>query len=248
MRSEESVFGYFALRYAFVALILTMLACGRVAHAEDVLARPQQGEEGLSLHPWQYGGFVQAGFPPGYKIDIFNYVRVDVQLQLVSGGLEIGKQTRRFDGFRLARGRGEAMLEFMPYWLARYPPQNKSYTYSNGQTLTLKINETFHGASITPFLLRWNFSQHDSARVVPWAQLGGGLLWTNHTFPYNYYGTTSVINFTPQVGAGVNIFNRPKHSVNFAMKAVHFSNAGLSEHNPGVKFILQFSAGYSWWK
>jgi len=98
--------------------------------------------------------------------------------------------------------------------------------------------------SITPFLLRWNFSQRDSARVVPWAQLGGGLLWTNHKFPVS----TSVINFTPQVGVGVNIFNRPKHSVNFAMKVIHISDAGLSDYNPGLNQTLQFSAGYSWWR
>jgi hypothetical protein len=104
-----------------------------------------------------------------------------------------------------------------------------------------------YGASVTPLLLRWNFSQHDSARFVPWVQLGGGIQWTDHKFPDDGE-STSVINFTPQVGAGVNIFNRPRHSVNFAMKAIHYSNAGLGDFNPGVKLTLQFSAGYSWWR
>jgi hypothetical protein len=57
-----------------------------------------------------------------------------------------------------------------------------------------------------------------------------------------------VINFTPQVGVGVNIFNRPKHSVNFAIKAIHISNASLGDHNPGLNQTIQFSAGYSWWR
>jgi len=57
-----------------------------------------------------------------------------------------------------------------------------------------------------------------------------------------------VINFTPQVGAGVNIFNKPRHSVNFAMKMIHISNASLGDHNPALHVTLQFSAGYSWWR
>lgn len=142
------------------------------------------------------------------------------------------------------------MLEIIPFWLARYPPQTQVLHFrGSNQTESSHWNgEDFHGASVTPFLLRWNFSQRDSARVVPWAQLGGGLLWTNHKFPYSYLGGTSVINFTPQVGAGVNFFNRPKHSINLAMKAIHISNASLGDHNPGLNQTLQFSLGYSWWR
>ena len=62
------------------------------------------------------------------------------------------------------------------------------------------------------------------------------------------HASTSVINFTPQVGAGVNIFNRPKHSIELGVKAIHISNASLGDHNPGLNQTLQFSAGYSWWK
>jgi hypothetical protein len=209
---------------------------------------------GVSSRPWQWGVFVQGGFPPAYKITTYEYanyrVYFDLKLQLFSAGLEAGKQTRRFEGPRPLRGRGEAMLEIVPFWMARYPSQTITLLGTAGTIAPTQHfdGESFHGASVTPFLLRWNFSQRDSARVVPWAQLGGGLLWTNHKFPYSYYGSTSVINFTPQVGAGVNIFNRPKHSVNFAVKAIHISNASLGDHNPGLNQTLQFSAGYSWWK
>ena len=221
--------------------------------AEESTA-PQQGESGLLARPWQYGVFVQGGLPPEYHITTYAYsndrVYFDLKLQLFSAGLEAGKQTRRFEGPRPLRGRGEAMLEVMPFWLGRYPSQAVTINGTADKVAPLLHfnGEDFHGASITPFLLRWNFSQRDSARVVPWTQLGGGLLWTNHKFPYSYYGGTSVINFTPQVGAGVNIFNRPKHSVYLAMKAIHISNASLGDHNPGLNQTLQFSAGYSWWK
>jgi hypothetical protein len=137
----------------------------------------------------------------------------------------------------------------MPFWLAKYPPQTQTEYFGTMPIMTSHwTGQDFHGASVTPFLLRWNFSQRDSARFVPWVQFGGGLLWTNHKFPYSPSGGTSVINFTPQVGVGVNIFNRPKRSVNLAVKAIHISNASLGDHNPGLNQTLQFSAGYSWWK
>jgi hypothetical protein len=181
-----------------------------------------------------------------------------MKLQLFSAGFEAGKQTRRFQGSMPLRGRGEMMLEVMPFWLARYPSQTITVYDNAGTVVTIPYHwngDNFHGENITPFLLRWNFSQRDSARIVPWAQLGGGLLWTNHKFPKSFLSSTpfvggysSVINFTPQVGAGVNIFNRPRHSVSLAMKAIHYSNAGLGVYNPGVKLTFQFSAGYSWWR
>ena len=238
----------------FLLAVLSMsLLSTRSVTAEEPTA-PQKCESDLSSRPWRWGVFVQGGGPPEYKIviaeDRYSELYFDLKLQLFAAGFEAGRQTRRFDGPRLLRGRGEAMLEVLPFWMARYPSQTITLlpiTTTVPSSFHWK-NEDFHGASVTPFLLRWNFSQRDSARVVPWAQLGGGLLWTNHKFPYSYYGGTSVINFTPQVGAGVNVFNRPKHSVNFALKAIHISNASLGDHNPGLNQTLQFSAGYSWWK
>lgn len=205
---------------------------------------------------------MQGGFPPDYRINTYRQpdLYLNAKLQFFSAGFEVGKQTRRFEGPMPLRGRGEALLEVMPFWLARYPSQSIAQFEANGGpgpiTVPYRWNgDNFHGASITPFLLRWNFSQRDSSRVVPWIQLGGGLLWTNHKFPLyfnqqedQFENRTSVINFTPQVGAGVNIFNRPRHSINLAMKDIHYSNAGLGDHNPGVKLTFQFSAGYSWWR
>jgi len=87
----------------------------------------------------------------------------------------------------------------------------------------------------------------EGGRTLPWMQLGGGLLWTNHKFPL-LGGSTSVINFTPQVGIGESIFIRKRQSLDFAIKAVHISNAGLGDNNPGINATLQFSMGYSWWR
>ncbi|MGD0830199.1 MAG: acyloxyacyl hydrolase [Terracidiphilus sp.] len=250
-------------RIAYFCVIVMTLHFSQQSIIAQEANKSNQGEAGLSTRPWQWGGFVQGGFPPGYQITTYDYsnyrVYFDLKLQLLNGGLEAGKQTRRFEGLRPLRGRGEAMLEVMPFWLARYPPQPITLMVK-GVPVTTPYQwngNTFHGASVTPFLLRWNFSQRDSARIVPWTQLGGGLLWTNHKFPldfnsgekgFGFYSGTSVINFTPQVGAGVNVFNRPKHSINLALKAIHISNASLGDHNPGLNQTLQFSLGYSWWR
>lgn len=244
----------------YLAIMFTLSFSVKSIAAEKETASTQ-GESGLSMRPWQYGFFVQGGFPPDYRINTYRQpdLYLNATLQLFSAGFEAGKQTRRFEGPMPLRGRGEAMLEVMPFWMARYPSQSIAQLVVNeGGSVTVPYQwngDNFHGASITPFLLRWNFSQRDSVRVVPWVQLGGGLLWTNHKFPLYFYqqtdqfeSSTSVINFTPQVGAGVNIFNKPKHSVNLAMKMIHISNASLGDHNPGLHVTLQFAAGYSWWR
>jgi hypothetical protein len=237
-------------RFIFLLIILSALFFAVSQLAAQVTSTPLQGESGLSQRPWQVGVYVQGGFPPDYK-EYFPGTSLyeEVQLDLWSAGFEVGKQTKRFDSLRPLRGRGEALLDVIPFWLARYPPQTVTI-YEHGipftGTSTHWDGKDIYGTSITPFLLRWNFSQRDTARIVPWTQLGCGLLWTNHQFPNS--GGTSVINFTPQVGAGVNIFNQPRHSINLAMKAIHYSNAGLGDLNPGVKLTFQFSAGYSWWR
>jgi hypothetical protein len=200
-------------------------------------------------HPWQFGVFAQGGFPPDYQIHVLD-IHYSLDLYFLSAGIEIGKETRRYNGVHLLRGRGEVLSEILPFWMARYPGQIEVVHFGPDTTLSGYMKgETFHGASVTPLQLRWNFSQRDSARVIPWAQMGCGILWTNHKFPGNYFtGGTSVFNFTPQVGAGVNIFNRPKHSIELGVKAIHISNASLGDNNPGLNQTLQFSAGYSWWK
>ncbi len=242
------------IRITILTLLLSAaIVSSRMSHA---VAQAGSGyseniEWSADKRPWEIGVFAQGGFPPSYRI-FYGANRMDLYyyetLRLYSAGLELGKETRWKDGPRLLRGRGEALLEIMPFWLARYPQQNQKIYY-RGQPIVVISPPTpaanYFGSSATPFLLRWNFSDRKPGRIVPWAQLGGGLLWTNHKFPQ---GETSVINFTPQVGIGANVFTSHRHSVNFAMKAIHISNATLGDHNPGLNVTLQFSAGYSWWR
>jgi lipid A 3-O-deacylase len=150
---------------------------------------------------WQIGGFVAGGFVPTYYVSTPNST-LTVELNFVNSGLQVGRLQATSHGPSILRGRGEAALEVIPFWLAQYPRQLQSVhltEFPQEQVSSYFGPYSRYGASVTPFLLRWNFMQRDSSRVVPWVQLGGGLLWTNHKFPL-LGGDTSVINFTPQVG------------------------------------------------
>ena len=77
------------------------------------------------------------------------------------------------------------------------------------------------------------------------------MLWTAKRFPQGegFPGTnTSIFNFTPQLGAGEDLFVRKNQSLNLGVRVVQYNNAGLGEFNPGVPYTLNFSIGYSWWE
>ena len=225
-----------------LAIALWIGACllaGKWAQAQD-------------LRSWQIGGFAEGGFVPSYNIHNPRF-RYNLQLDFVNAGIAMGKTITRTHGSGVFRGRGEAVLEVIPFWLANYPSQTLNFSYppnSVGPSRTNFSSLQRFGASVTPVLFRWNFTKRATDRLEPWAQLGGGVLWTNHKFPVIPYTTanTSVINFTPQVGVGESAFIRKNRSLDFAIKAVHISNASLGDNNPGLNVTLQFSAGYSWWK
>ncbi|HKO13181.1 MAG TPA: acyloxyacyl hydrolase, partial [Acidobacteriaceae bacterium] len=99
--------------------------------------------------------------------------------------------------------------------------------------------------------LRWNFEPH--GRIAPFAQAAGGLIYTTHKFPpdqlvpHGAPGGTSVFNFSPQGGIGIQYFLSPTHSLMFSASGVHISSASLGDHNPGVNASVQFQIGYTWW-
>jgi lipid A 3-O-deacylase len=100
-----------------------------------------------------------------------------------------------------------------------------------------------YGASIKPFVFRWNFTANQ--RIVPYLHISGGVLFTTSDVPPP---NTSSINFTPQIGGGIHYFLRPNRSLDFTVDVVHHSNASLGDHNPGYNASVFFSVGYSWYK
>ena len=166
----------------------------------------------------------------------------------------------------MLRGNFEYAVELFPFWQSYTPhfsriacsadPPAQLGTYVCTQPYT--VGGTYTGVSLTPIILRWNFTHGE--RWMPWIQGAGGLLWTNHKYPAignlnpadtasnGPHGDSSVWNFTPQIGVGTHVFVKPKQSVDFSGNVVHISSASLGDKNPGVNASLQFSVGYTWWK
>ena len=115
----------------------------------------------------------------------------------------------------LLRGRFEWAIEFVPLF-NQYSPDNTV------------------GAGVTPLTWRWNFDPH--GKIVPYAELAGGLLWTRAAVPP---GTTRG-NFTAHATYGVRYFFRPRQAFVAGYSFHHISNGNRLEKNPGVNaHVLQ---------
>jgi lipid A 3-O-deacylase len=160
-------------------------------------------------------------------------------------------------------GNFEYAVEVFPFWQSYTPKfqraQCSAVPGSNGLSCSplYTVGGTFSGVSITPIILRWNFT--GTRRISPWVQGAGGVIWTNHKYPAfgglplnlvndGPNSDASVWNFTPQGGVGFHYFVRPRRSIDFSANAVHVSSASLGDKNPGVNASVQFSIGYTWWK
>jgi len=155
-------------------------------------------------------------------------------------------------------GQFEFGANIMPLWQAYTPPpheQTFSYPCATGTCYYVAPDGggTYHGVSITPVILRWNFLAK-SKRFQPWFQAAGGLIYTTHKFPpdqlvpHGVPGGTSVFNFSPQGGVGFHYFLRPRRSIDVGVNGVHISSASLGDRNPGVNASVQIQVGYTFWK
>lgn len=203
----------------------------------------------MAKRPWEWGPFFQGGKGIGYLIGDY---------KLFSAGVRLGKVITGEHLAGIFRGQFEYAGEIMPYWQAFTPPPHEQLvTYHNPQTgasysyLAPFGGGTFTGFSITPIILRWDFQPH--RRWAPWFQAAGGFIYTTHKFPpdqlvpHGTPGATSVFNFSPQGGIGVQYFVRPKQSIMLEASGVHISSASLGDKNPGVNASVQLQIGYTWW-
>jgi Lipid A 3-O-deacylase (PagL) len=118
------------------------------------------------------------------------------------------------------RGRFEYAVDAVPVFVV-FQPTNTAY-----------------GAAVNPFALIWNFDTH--GRVVPYIDLGGGVLFTNTQVPAG----TSRINFTTSGAAGLH-FLAGKLNWTADVRFMHISNAGLENANPGINTV-QLRLGVGW--
>ncbi|WP_263365867.1 acyloxyacyl hydrolase [Edaphobacter bradus] len=229
-----------------MALALAVSVLPAVAQATPAAVNPLSDTS--ARRPLEVGGIVQGGFGTGDRND-FKF--------LMLGG-HAGKVLTSNVGPGLLHGNFEYAVEVFPFWQSYTPRfQRKLCTTNTSCSAPYTVGGTYTGVSITPILLRWNFSS--SRRLVPWAQGGGGVIWTNHKYPpvggppYTTFNdgpsaNTSVWNFTPQFGVGLHYFVRPRRSIDFGANAVHISSASIGDKNPGVNASVQFTVGYTWWK
>ena len=118
------------------------------------------------------------------------------------------------------RGRFEYALDAVPVFVV-FQPSNTAY-----------------GAAVNPFALIWDFDTH--GRVIPYIDLGGGVLFTNTQVPAG----TSRINFTTAGAVGLH-FLAGKVNWTADVRFMHISNAGLQTLNPGINTI-QLRLGLGW--
>ena len=118
------------------------------------------------------------------------------------------------------RGRFEYAVDAVPVFIL-FQPANTAY-----------------GAAINPFALIWDFDTH--GRVVPYIDLGGGVLFTNTQVPSG----TSRINFITAGAVGLH-YLAGKMNWTADVRFMHISNAGLQPLNPGIN-TLQLRLGVGW--
>ena len=146
------------------------------------------------------------------------------EAQIFSAGMFIGKILTGEMGSGWRRGRFEYGVSVIPIFRQPRP-------------------QPIFGGGFEPMILRWNSSLRAS-RVSPYIELGGGGVLTNANFPS---GDTSSFNFTARGGGGIQIYTKPRQSVDLACRWWHISNANLGVRNPEFNGI-QISVGYHWFK
>lgn len=110
------------------------------------------------------------------------------------------------------RGRFEYAVDAVPVFLV-FQPANTAY-----------------GVSFNPLGLKWNFERR--GRFSPYLELGGGVLFTDHTVP-TY---TNDVNFTPSAAFGTHVLGA-KYNWSVELRYLHISNAGLATPNPGINTV-----------
>ena len=96
--------------------------------------------------------------------------------------------------------------------------------------LVFQPANTAYGFSLNQIALKWNFKTR--VRVVPYLELGGGVLFTNHQVPTG----TSRVNFTSGGALGMHVL-RNRFNWSIELRYLHISNAGLATRNPGINTV-----------
>ncbi|HZS28063.1 MAG TPA: acyloxyacyl hydrolase [Candidatus Angelobacter sp.] len=173
-----------------------------------------QDSKPLDGQPWDFGFWAGGGFSvPGGTKDTHTF----------NVGVRLGKVLTDDHGGDFVRGNFEWSADLMPlYYIWQPVPAKNAYA-----------------AAFNPVSLKWNFTNF--WRTVPYLELGGGVLFSNHAVPIN----TSHVNFITHAALGFQFFNTERRAFTAAVRYEHISNAGLTVPNPGINTV-QFTLGVNW--
>jgi hypothetical protein len=134
-------------------------------------------------------------------------------------GLRYGWVLSRPHGPAFLNGRIEYAVDAVPMFLV-FQPRNTAY-----------------GVGFNPFDVKWNFATR--GRVVPYLEIDGGTLFTNHSVPAG----TNAVNFTSSGVFGLHVL-RDRWNWSIEARYMHISNAGLATPNPGINtFQVRLGVG-----
>ena len=170
----------------------------------------------LDGQPWDFGVWAGGGFsvPGGTK-----------DTHTMNAGVRLGKVLTDEHFGTFVRGNFEWAADLIPlYYIWQPTPAINAYS-----------------AAFNPLNLKWNFTR--SARTVPYLELGGGVLFSNHAVPLN----TSHVNFLTHATLGFQFFNNDRRAFTAGVRYEHISNAGLTVPNPGINTV-QFQVGVNWFR
>jgi hypothetical protein len=180
------------------------------------LAANAQSSRPLDGDPWDFGVWAGGGFsvPGGTK-----------DTHAINAGVRLGKVLTGDHLGSFLRGNFEWSADLIPvYYIWQPAPAQSAYA-----------------AAFNPVNLKWNFTH--SARTIPYLELGGGVLFSNHAVPLN----TSHVNFLTHATLGFQFFNNDRRAFTAGVRYEHISNAGLTVPNPGINTV-QFQVGMNWFR
>jgi len=184
---------------------------------------PEQG--GNEIQVWTAGGHsVPAGavlFRGDRSVDDPSHTWI------WNAGFRFGWVLLDSHGPGFLRGRFEYAIDAVPVYLISQTEKGKFL--ANG-AIVPTASRVVYGVGANPVNLKWNFERR--GRILPYAELSGGLLFTNHDVPPD----TSSVNFTPAAAFGAHFLGR-RFAWALEARFLHISDAGLSSVNPGVNTI-----------
>ncbi len=194
--------------------ILVLVFCAAAIGARAQSAAQEGPNDGdTELQVWTGGG---------YSINEPPLMGTEGKIAVWNAGLRYGWVLTSPHGPSILRGRFEYAIDAVPFY-AIFQPKGLVY-----------------GAGVNPFALKWIIDTR--ARVMPYFDLGGGVLFTSRQVPNGI----SNINFASGAGLGVNV-GRGKMHWSLEVRWLHISDAGLTAENPGINTI-QLRAGLGWFR